>query len=951
MKKSLTRILTLALVLAMMVGVMPAALADELPGAAVTLAPSETKLTLQNGVASTQVLAEVSAPTGYTLNGIAWSGATAGAVNNVATFSATAAGTYTVSATASFVKNAENKDETAPVEGTKTASVEITVEAGTDPEKVLVESVSLPATVSVVKGGTTNLEAVVLPENATDHSVTWISGNETIATVADGVVSGISAGETTITATANDGSGKFATCIVKVTDKYTLEADNMSLAVGETKTLSVTVKDVTTGQLLVNPSVQAEVVTGKEFVEQTGLTFKGKKAGTVTVNLTYSDGTNTATGTATITVSDGLISCDNQSVAASDYGKTVTLSPRYGASGSTLTDITFTFERVGSTGTVIDNKNGTATVACTGAGLVQVKITAKSGTDVVGTKTVYVSFYKDVDIEVTMKGGIKSFAFNDASALNGGTALQTLMRQSLNTTTMTSADVAFSKTSTANVGRLVLPRGSLTSSTPLNSLGSVQFEVTGSLDDEWTFGYTFLDDGTGLTLGKGTVTIHFSASAGDITYTTDYSTPITFDEDDFEDFWNAYYTAASNTLSYVQFGVSTTAPRYGTLYTTSSKGTKVTSTMKFQPNYRNASGYSDLDAVYYVPSTSYTSAYSVEIPFTAYGGTATKNDTLSGTVVINLNNATTTITSRGVVFGSGTTSIADMMASDYKSETNMDLSYVTFALPYVEDGRLFYDYTGILNSSRVDSKDKFYVSAGRNELDLEKVTFIPAAGKTGKVTLSYTGYDKNGNNPYSGKIVLTVTAKTKSVTFTDVTTTYSWAADSIDFLYYEDVVNGTSSTKFGPSASITRGDFMIMLYRAFLESDYKNHNVTSNFADVTKGTTTYSQETYQAVGVAKYLGIAKGDGTKFNPKSSITREEAMTLIYRTLETVKLDLEYTTSKTTSSFTDYSSVSSYARDSISYLIRHGIVIGSNNKISPKSNITRAEMAVILHRVLTY
>jgi len=36
---------------------------------------------------------------------------------------------------------------------------------------------------------------------------------------------------------------------------------------------------------------------------------------------------------------------------------------------------------------------------------------------------------------------------------------------------------------------------------------------------------------------------------------------------------------------------------------------------------------------------------------------------------------------------------------------------------------------------------------------------------------------------------------------------------------------------------------------------------------------------------------------------------------------------------------------------YLIDHGVVVGSNGKINPKSNITRAEMAVTLHRVLTY
>ena len=52
-----------------------------------------------------------------------------------------------------------------------------------------------------------------------------------------------------------------------------------------------------------------------------------------------------------------------------------------------------------------------------------------------------------------------------------------------------------------------------------------------------------------------------------------------------------------------------------------------------------------------------------------------------------------------------------------------------------------------------------------------------------------------------------------------------------------------------------------------------------------------------------------------------------------------------------FKDSGSVASYAKDAIDYFIDHGVVLGSNGKINPKSNITRAEMAVILHRVLTY
>ena len=75
---------------------------------------------------------------------------------------------------------------------------------------VAVEKVEITSTETDVEvGKTINLTAKVSPENATDKTVTWTSDNNEVATVKDGVVTGVKAGEATITASAGGKTDKF----------------------------------------------------------------------------------------------------------------------------------------------------------------------------------------------------------------------------------------------------------------------------------------------------------------------------------------------------------------------------------------------------------------------------------------------------------------------------------------------------------------------------------------------------------------------------------------------------------------------------------------------------------------------------------------------------------------------------------------------------------------------
>ena len=92
--------------------------------------------------------------------------------------------------------------------GGKEATCKITV------KPTEVESIELDKTEAELEnGGTLTLTATVKPDDATDKTVTWISSDETIATVEDGTMTAKAAGTVTITAKAGD---KEATCIVTV---------------------------------------------------------------------------------------------------------------------------------------------------------------------------------------------------------------------------------------------------------------------------------------------------------------------------------------------------------------------------------------------------------------------------------------------------------------------------------------------------------------------------------------------------------------------------------------------------------------------------------------------------------------------------------------------------------------------------------------------------------------
>ncbi|MBE6913284.1 MAG: hypothetical protein E7473_12255 [Ruminococcaceae bacterium] len=167
-----------------------------------------------------------------------------------------------------------------------------------------------------------------------------------------------------------------------------------------------------------------------------------------------------------------------------------------------------------------------------------------------------------------------------------------------------------------------------------------------------------------------------------------------------------------------------------------------------------------------------------------------------------------------------------------------------------------------------------------------------------------------------------------------------WAKDAINSLANEGIVKGTSETTFSPANSITRADFALLMVRAFkLESENNE-----NFSDVVE-----SDYFAKELAIARNTGIVNGIGdNKYLPRNTITRQDMMVMVYRALQ--KLNVEFDIYNEPQ-YPDFDIVADYAKEAVFALTSAGIVNGKSNRIAPLEYTTRAEVAVLLKRVLDF
>lgn len=436
-------------------------------------------------------------------------------------------------------------------------------------------------------------------------------------------------------------------------------------------------------------------------------------------------------------------------------------------------------------------------------------------------------------------------------------------------------------------------------------------------------------------VAAGTVVI--SGSAGDIVYETSSNQSVKFDEADFQKFFATVFKRG--TLSYVNFDVkydnNLNTRTHGYLYESSDRNADYVRENRDYV-YDATSRQYDLDTIVFTAGTR-TSKYTVTIPFTAYGTeyNSTKAVYVNGYVTISVNDGKAT-----TIYSVGTSFKGDLykaMIPDNYTEREVKGFYVEFGT--VTGGKLYYDYKTIASAKEVSSKTVFFFDAGRNELDLTDVYFVPEAGATtAKVT--YTIYN-NKTKIDTGSLTFTVIQQTKSNYFSDVTesNTGKWSANSIDFMSANELVTGTAAKTFSPNQTMTRAMLVTILYRVADKPSVKN--VSNPFTDVKAGT-----YYYDAVLWAYKNNIVTGtSNTTFNPNGAVTREQIAAILYRYAGSPRVNASL------KGYSDQNKVSTYATTAMEWAVKNGIITGkSATTLDPTGKGTRAEVAVMLHRYLT-
>ena len=457
------------------------------------------------------------------------------------------------------------------------------------------------------------------------------------------------------------------------------------------------------------------------------------------------------------------------------------------------------------------------------------------------------------------------------------------------------------------------------------SLDNITFVPYNNYTGTVEFSYTGWDTNNSRFTGTVTIYVGSSGISSVVPYKTTLGRPVVFDNNAFDVVSRAY---DDNNFDYVRFTLPSAS--VGTLYYDYRSGANLNNPVKANTNYyRGGSPY--LYSITFVPATGFVGT--AEIPFTAWD---TDGQQFDGKVSIIVEQAVAATIRYTVANGAA----ARLQQNDFNNVAralmNEDVVKVRFTPPNASYGTLYYGYSGPgAYDGQMSVATDCYTTKSPY---LSQVAFVPAGGFAGAVSIPYYAENANGYG-FAGTVEITVQAASNG-RFSDMAG-FEWAATAVEYLYQNGVVKGTSDTQYSPKGPTSRGDFALMITRAFKFSGTGGQG----FSDVPAGS--YYAE---AITTARTLGIVQGDGATFRPNQPVTRQDALVMLQRAMRAAGKTVADGSSGDLARFQDGGSVAGYAVGAVGAMVRQGVVQGDNgNQLNPTAFITRAEMAVILYRAL--
>lgn len=943
MKRTFAKLLSLFVVLTLVIAMVPAVFAVD---GTVSVTAGNTTLKVGNTTTVSVTDADGNAVTGVTLTS---DHTDIVSVIDSSTIKALKVGSATITA----MVTEDGKTQTL-------GSVQITVELGVtaitaDPSSIEIDADNAKtASLSVTLTGAASGD--VLAVQSSDTTVVTVPASVDASTGSCSVtLTAVKTGTATVTLSCGQATPAKVAVTVKATKDHTVTFEKQKLTVEKDKTATNTATKAMDGDKLTYASSNTAVAAVKEDGIVTGVA-----AGTATITATVKNASDVIVGTASYTVE-----------VADAYKIELSAAPSSLTAGSASTVSATVYQYMTEQGYVPYQQSVELTwnaykenVADLGGSNPSktVKTTTSSGSSSVtlytyATGTSKTAVQVPVTVSVTISGTTYqasplSVSVSPASAPSFAVHEEDYFdpddfSEAVDGATGRYAGELSAITIEGSNGGSVYENGSRVSSSTKyyvsgarnKLISSLYFRTSSTSTTNAYFTYIGYDtDGDVIAAGKVTL----GDESVDMEYSASFGGSVTFLESDFS---KAFSGKAGEKLDYVTFAMNratvvmnnktyslndgSNAAIFGWAYTTSKATTKLSSTDKcyYQASYTQL----DLDEVTYVTG-SYRTKYTVYLPYTAVGTSGSRYEGYTAITV----SGDDSITASGA-------SMKTLGAADAVLRAYPNAAYVMFKQPAVSEGRLLYNFRSVAaqNYTAVDySKDQFYLSGtSAKNLYLDSVFFLPAADCSTQIRLAFTVYGTSGTQLGSGELTVRVASKTASSVFSDVNArTCSWAANAVDFMNEYGLVKGTGTSTFGWKGSMTRGDFVLILYRnAGSPSVY---GVSNPFTDV-KSTDYY----YEAVLWAYRNNVVNGTSTTtFGPKGKITREQIASILWR------LAGKPVYSASLRSYTDYASVSDYAYDAMSWAVGSGYVKGSGAKLSPKNNATRAEVAVMLHRYLT-